>query len=104
MEFLLCSMTSLSEVTQGLHNHVWIFILIRMLPIVSIAVLLFLFKTTLVPFFLSSLSFLFFFLSQDFLRTRNGNDQDRCIDTYFSRKNFQPKVNSKHRTLLQEMD
>ena len=104
MEFLLCSMTSLREVTQGLHNHVWIFILIRMLPIVSIAVLLFLFKTTLVPFFLSSFLFPFFFLSQDFLRTRNGNDQDRCIDTYFSRKNFQPKVNSKHCTLLQEMD
>ena len=98
-------MTSLREVTQGLHNHVWIFILICMLPIVSIAVLLFLFKTTLVPFFLSSFLFPFpFFLSQDFLRTRNGNDQDRCIDTYFSRKNFQPKVNSEHCTLLQEMD
>ena len=53
-------MMSLREVTQGLHNHVWIFILIRMLPIVSIAVLLFLFKTTLVPFFLSSFSFSFF--------------------------------------------
>ena len=61
MEFLLCSMTSLLEVTQGLHNHVWILILIRMLPIVSIAVLLFLFKTTLVPFFLSSFLFPFFF-------------------------------------------
>ena len=54
-------MTSLLEVTQGLHNHVWIFILIRMLPIVSIAVLLFLFKTTLVSFFLSSFLFPFLF-------------------------------------------
>ena len=61
MEFLLCSMTSLVEVTQGLHNPLWIFILIRMLPIVSIAVLLFLFKTTLVPFFLSSFLFPFLF-------------------------------------------
>ena len=59
-------MTSLLEVTQGLHNHVWIFILIRMLPIVSIAVLLFLFKTTLVPFFLSSFLFPFFFCHRTF--------------------------------------
>ena len=65
MEFLLCSMTSLREVTQ-VHNHVWIFILICMLPIVSIAVLLFLFKITLVPFFLSSFLFPFLFLSQYF--------------------------------------
>ena len=59
MEFLLCSMTTLREVTQGLHNHVWIFILIRMLPIVSIAVLLFLFKSAFLSLFFS-FSFSFF--------------------------------------------
>ena len=77
MEFLLCYMTILRVVTQGLHNHMCIFILIRLPLFVSMASIcplvefnnviqqsgyLFLRPNTLVPFFLSS----FLFLSQDF--------------------------------------
>ena len=34
----------------------------------------------------------------------NGNDQDRCINAYFARKNLESKFNSNNYELLQEMD
>ena len=33
----------------------------------------------------------------------NGNDQDRCINISFARKNLESKVNRKNLELLQEM-
>ena len=38
------------------------------------------------------------------MRTGNGNDQDRCINAYFARKNLESKFNSNNYELLQEMD
>ena len=55
-------------------------------------------------FFFLFFSFLFFFFVTGLMRTGNGNDQDRCINAYFARKNLESKFNSNNYELLQEMD
>lgn len=52
----------------------------------------------------SSFSFSFLFFVTGLMRTGNGNDQDRCINAYFARKNLESKFNSNNYELLQEMD